>query len=403
MRPGKVLEDIYNVGVVDWNIREFHGYSTESGTTYNAYLVRDEKNVLIDTVKAPFTDTLLENIGKIMDPSRIDFVISNHAEADHSGGLPQVMKHIGIDKPVYCSKLGAKNLSRHFGNSLNYQPVENKSDMVIGKRRLTFLETRMLHWPDSMFTYDARDKVLFSSDAFGQHYASQDMFDDHADASLMHQAKKYYANILLLYSDRIAKLLDTVRTLGIDIDIICPDHGVIWRKNPNRILEAYQKWSNREPEKKALVIYDTMWNSTMKMADRIVSGIADEQVSVKPIYLRHVHRSDAMVDVMDARAVVVGSPTLNNTIYPTLADFLTYMKGLRPANKIGASFGSYGWSGEAVKILNHHLEDMGIPLVDPGVKVQYVPDKNDLEACYLLGRKVGQAVKASFEKEGNLS
>ncbi|MBU0992543.1 MAG: flavodoxin domain-containing protein [Proteobacteria bacterium] len=397
MRPKEVVKGIYNVGVIDWNIRDFHGYSTEKGTTYNAYLVMDEKIVLIDTVKAPFTKKLLENISKIVDPKQIDFLISNHAEADHSGGLPEVMKEIGIDKPVYCSKLGEKNLRRHFGEGLNYQPVENKSEMTTGKRKLLFLETRMLHWPDSMFTYDVTDKLLFSSDAFGQHYASQEMFDDPADTSLMDHAKKYYANILLLYSDKVRKLIEAVRGMGIPIDTICPDHGVIWKNNPSRIIDAYTTWSERRPLKKAVVIYDTMWNSTVQMADKIVAGIADEGVDVRPLHLRSFHRSDIMTEVMDAKAVVVGSPTLNNTIYPTVADFLTYMKGLRPANKIGTSFGSYGWSGEAVKIINSALEEMGIDLVDPGVKVQYVPDKDNLDECYALGKKIGQAVNASFE------
>ena len=398
MRPKEVVKGIYNVGVVDWNIRDFHGYSTERGSTYNAYLVMDEKVVLIDTVKKPFTDALIDHISSIVDPQGIDCVISNHAEPDHSGGLPEVMARIGMEKPVYCSKLGEKNLRRHYGDGLNYQPVPDKGQMNIGQRTFTFLETRMLHWPDSMFTYDATDRILFSSDAFGQHYASQEMFDDEAEPALLfHQAKKYYANILHLYSDRIAKLIQNVADLKIAIDIICPDHGVIFRKDPAKIIEAYKTWSERKPSKKAVVIYDTMWNSTVKMAEAIVSGVSDEGVQVAPYSLRNSHRSDVMTEVMDAKAVIVGSPTLNNTIYPTVADFLTYMKGLRPVNKIGAAFGSYGWSGEAVKVIGGALEEMGMELIDQGLKVQYVPDKENLKECYVWGRKIGAAVAASIE------
>lgn len=398
MRPKEVVKGIYNVGVIDWNIRDFHGYSTERGSTYNAFLVMDEKIVLIDTVKKPFAESLLDNISKIVDPQRIDCVISNHAEPDHSGGLPDVMARIGMDKPVYCSKLGEKNLRRHYGDGFNYQPVPDKGEMTIGKRTFTFLETRMLHWPDSMFTYDKTDRILFSSDAFGQHYAGQEMFDDEVEpVILFHQAKKYYANILQLYSDRIAKLIETVAGLKIAIDMICPDHGVIFRKDPGRIIEAYKTWSERKPLKKAVVIYDTMWNSTVKMAEAILCGISDEGVQVAPYSLRSVHRSDVMTEVMDAKAVLIGSPTLNNTIYPTVADFLTYMKGLRPVNKIGAAFGSYGWSGEAVKVIGGSLEEMGIELIDQGLKVQYVPDKENLKSCYEWGRKIGAAVAASCE------
>ena len=392
MKPIEIAKGIYNVGAVDWNIRDFHGYSTNAGTTYNAFLIIDEKIVLIDTVKKEFADQMLDNISQIVDPKKIDIVISNHTEMDHSGGLPRVMHRIGEDKPLYCSKMGLKNLSRHFPQKWNYHAVENGEGLSLGKRTLTFLETRMLHWPDSMFTYLKENKILFSSDGFGQHYAGPEKFDDEIGDAIMPHAKKYFANILLLYSMKVLKLVETVTELGLKIDMICPDHGIIWRKDPDKIIEAYVKWSKQEPEKKALVVYDTMWHSTEAMAESIAEGIAEEGVEVKPMHLRKWNRSDIMTEVIDAKAIIVGSPTLNNQLFPTVADMLTYMKGLKPKNKIGAAFGSYGWSGESVKLINKELEAMKFDIIDPGIKIQYVPDKKGKDACFELGRKIGKAI-----------
>jgi flavorubredoxin len=393
MNPIEIAKDIYDVGVIDWNIRDFHGYSTYQGTSYNAFLIVDEKIALIDTVKKEFSDQLLENIVKIIDPKKIDYVISNHTEMDHSGSLPRVMHKIGEDKPLYCSKMGLKNLSRHFPQKWNYHGVANGEDLSLGKRTLTFLETRMLHWPDSMFTYVKEDKILFSSDAFGQHYAGHEKFDDQVGDLIMPHAKKYFANILLLYSPLIVKLLEKVAELGLEIDMICPDHGVIWRKDPGKIISAYAKWSRQEPEQKAVVVYDTMWHSTETMAEEIVQGIVEEGVIARPIHIRSSHRSEIMTEVLDAAAVIVGSPTINNQLFPTVSDFLTYMKGLKPKNKIGAAFGSYGWSGESVKLINQELEVMKFDVIDPGVKIQYVPDQNGKNVCVELGKKIGKAIK----------
>ena len=392
MRPVEITRGIYDVGVIDWNIRDFHGYSTYRGTSYNAFLIVDEKIALIDTVKKDFSDQLLGNISKIIDPKKIDYMISNHTEMDHSGGLPRLMHRIGEDKPLYCSKMGAKNLARHFPQKWNYQAVGTGEKLSLGNRTLTFLETRMVHWPDSMFTYLMEDKILFSSDGFGQHYAGHERFDDQIGEDIMLHAKKYYANILLLYSPLILKLLDTVTQMGLEIDMICPDHGIIWRKDPGKIINAYAKWAKQEQEKKAVVVYDTMWHSTQAMADEIAAGIANKGVSVRPIHIRSSHRSEIMTEVLDAAAVVVGSPTLNNQLFPTVSDFLVYMKGLKPLNKIGAAFGSYGWSGEAVKLINKELQDMKFDVIDPGIRIQYVPENKGLEACFELGQKIGQAV-----------
>jgi flavorubredoxin len=395
MESTQIGPGIYNVGVADWNIRDFHGYSTDVGTTYNAFLVMDEKIALVDSVKKEFADQLLDNIARIVDPRKIDYVISNHTEMDHSGSLARIMHRVGEDKPIYCSKMGVKNLARHFPQKWNYQAVGSGDELKIGKRTLRFLETRMIHWPDSMFTYLVEDGVLFSSDGFGQHYAGPEKFDDQVGDRIMVHAKKYFANILLLYSSHIEKLIRQVADMNLDIRIICPDHGVIWRREPAKIVQAYLQWCRQEPEKKAVVIYDTMWHSTEKMAEAINAGILAEGVASKPLNLRAWHRSEVMTELFDARAVAVGSPTLNNGLFPTVADFLCYMRGLKPRNKIGAAFGSYGWSGEAVKLIEDELKEMKIDLIQPGLKVQFVPEKSVLTVCNEFGRNIGRAVTAA--------
>ena len=392
MQPFQIAEGIYSVGVTDWNIRDFHGYSTPYGTSYNAFLIIDDKIALIDTVKNQFADQLLGNISKIIDPCKIDYVISNHTEMDHSGSLSDVMHRVGTDKPLYCSKMGHKNLSLHFRQNWNYHPVKNGEELSLGKKTLKFLETKMIHWPDSMFSYLIEDGILFSSDGFGQHYAGLEAFTDETSEDIFMHAKKYFANILLLYAPRIKKLISQVSDLGLEINTICPDHGLLWRKNPEKIIGAYVRWCDQVPEKKAVVVYDTMWKSTEAMAEKISEGIAYEGVYAKPMHLRNCHRSDIMTEIMDAKAIVAGSPTLNNNLFPTVIDFLTYLKGLKPQHKIGAAFGSYGWSGEAVKQINNEFESMKSDILDPGLKIQYFPGREGLEACYGYGRKIGKTI-----------
>lgn len=391
MKPVEIAKGIYDVGVNDWNIQDFHGYSTPLGTSYNAFLIVDEKVALVDTVKKPFTDQLIANIQQVIDPQKIDYMISNHTEMDHSGSLARVMHRIGADKPVYCSKLGHKNLSLHFSQPLNYQPVSDGQELKLGRRTLAFLETRMLHWPDSMFTYIKEDEILLSSDAFGQHYAGFEKFDDVAGDAIMPHAKKYFANILLPYAPLILKLVDKVTRMGLPLRMVCPDHGILWRTEPGKIIEAYVRWSKQQPKRKAVVVYDTMWHSTERMADAIAAGLYAEGVAVRPMYLRKWHRSDVLTEVLDAKAVVVGSPTLNNGLFPTVSDFLTYMKGLKPQGKIGAAFGSYGWSGEAPKLIAKELAAMQFEVMDP-VRHQYVPDTPGLEESYAFGRAIGRRI-----------
>ncbi|MDQ7823813.1 MAG: flavodoxin domain-containing protein [Candidatus Eremiobacteraeota bacterium] len=395
MHPVEIKKNIYWVGAIDWAIRDFHGYSTYQGTTYNAFLVMGEKITLFDAVKRDFSDELLKSIAEIVDPSKIDYLVVNHAEMDHSGALPAVMEAVKPEK-LYCSAACRKALIDHFHEEgWPYEVVKTGQEVGIGGRTVQFLETRMLHWPDSMFSYLKEDRLLISSDAFGHHWATSERFDDQVnETQLFHHCAKYYANILLLYSGLVQKLLAQVKELALPIDMIAPDHGIIWRTSPGRILEAYDRWSQQKSIAKALVIYDTMWKSTEAMAKAVADGIAVEGASVKLLGLKENHRSEIMTELLDAKAVVCGSPTLNNGMLPAMQDMLSYMKGLKPSGKIGALFGSYGWSGEAVAEMREYMDKMGIAVIEPMVKVRYVPRESDLKECYELGRKTGQALKS---------
>lgn len=395
MKKIELADNVYWVGAVDWLTRDFHGYSTNRGTTYNAFLIIDEKITLIDTVKKPYKSELMHRIHNIIDPAKIDYLVVNHVEMDHSGCLPEVIEAIKPEK-VICSKMGHKSLLQHFHrNDWPYHVVTSGEEINLGKRTLQFLETRMLHWPDSMFTYLKEDEILFTSDAFGEHLATSERFDDEVNQEvLMHEATKYYANILTLYSPLVTKLLAKVQEMQLPIKMLAPDHGVIWRSNPGKIIEAYSRWSAHQGNGKALIIYDTMWESTRKMAKAVAEGLHEEGIEYKMLDLQVNHRSDVMTDVLESSALILGSSTLNNGMLPRMADFLMYMRGLRPTNKIGASFGSYGWSGEAVKMMNETLKEMNITLCHQGLRVQYVPEHAQLSECVELGRTVAKALHA---------
>lgn len=393
MKTVQLAENIYWVGAIDWLTRDFHGYSTNRGTTYNAFLIIDEKVTLIDTVKRPYYKDLMYHISSIIDPKKIDYLVVNHVEMDHSGSIPDVVEAINPEK-IICSKMGQKALVQHYHQEdWPYHIITSDEEISLGKKTLRFLETRMLHWPDSMFTYIKEDQILFTSDAFGEHLASSERFDDEVNQDiLMHEATKYYANILTLYSPLIKKLLAKVQEMELPIKMIAPDHGIIWRGNPGKIIEAYTKWCNNQGNGKAVIVYDTMWTSTRLMAEKVAEGLQEEGVSYKLIDLQVNHRSDVMTDVLESSAVVLGCPTLNNGLLPRMAGFLMYMRGLRPTNKIGASFGSYGWSGESVKLMNESLKEMKFTMCHKGVKVQYVPQENNLEECVELGRTVAKSM-----------
>jgi len=397
----KVSEHVYWVGAIDWTIRDFHGYTTPHGSTYNAYLVMADKMTLLDTVKKPFMDEMLARIQSVVDPSEIKYIISNHSETDHSGCLPEVIDLIKPEK-VFASSVGAKTLKELFHDEHEFIPVKDGENLSLGNMDLTFLETRMIHWPDSMFTYLAKDELLFSQDAFGMHLATLERFaDEIPTATLEYEGATYYANIVLPYSSIVLKALEKVAASGLKIKIIAPDHGPIWRKNLDWIIDLYKKWASQKPTAKAVVVYATMWHSTEKMARAISEALAQAGVKVKLLCMNETHRSEAAYEVLDAGALMVGSPTLNNNILPQMADVMTYLKGLKPANKIGAAFGSFGWSGESVKHLEAILKEMKVDLVAESVAVKNVPDNAVLEKCHDLGKAVAAALlkRVNNEKE----
>lgn len=386
----KVNENVYWVGAIDWGLGNFHGYSTDRGTTYNAYLVVAKKLTLIDTVKAPFLDEMLERIASVVEARKIDYIVSNHSEMDHSGGLPRTIELVKPEK-VFASALGVKALKRHFGADLEIHQAEDGGTLSLGDRELHFTETRMLHWPDSMWSYLTPDKLLFSQDAFGMHLASSERFADELDGAVLEQeAAKYYANIILPYSALVTRLLGKVRTSGLELNIIAPDHGPIWREDIGRMPDLYGKWAAQEPTKKCVITYDTMWHSTERMATAIAEGAAAGGADVKVLPLGERHRSDVITELLSAGALVVGSPTMNNQMFPTVADFLVYAKGLKPRNLIGAAFGSYGWSGTGARLVARQLEEMHVELIDDVLECNYVPTGDELARCRELGRKIAE-------------
>lgn len=391
MEKVELKRGIYWVGAIDWNVRDFHGYSTPSGSTYNAYLILDEKNVLVDTVKAPFYLEMLGRISEIIDPAKIDMVVSNHVEMDHSGSLLQIVERIGSPL-VVTSERGKKGLEKHYQKSLKFRTVKSGETLSIGHRTLAFVEAPMLHWPDSMFTYIKEDQVLLPNDAFGQHFASCQRFEDEVGDGVMRHAAKYYANILWPMAPLILKKVDEVVKMGIPIDMIAPSHGLIWRKDPARIIQAYVEWSQGKTANKVLVIYDTMWGSTEKMAKAILEGLINEGADARLLHLRSNHRSDIIGEMLEARGVLLGSPTLNNGMFPTMGDLLTYMRGLRPKGKIFGLFGSHGWGGGAIKEMRRHLEMEKFEIWEKELSAQFVPNSEELSGAIQFGREFAKKV-----------
>ncbi|HDQ93532.1 MAG TPA: FprA family A-type flavoprotein [Synergistetes bacterium] len=393
MNTLEIKKDIFWVGAIDWELRDFHGYSTERGSTYNAFLVMDEKKTLMDSVKSTKSDELLTRARKILPSGNLDYLILNHAEMDHTGSLPAVMREFRPEK-VICSRACMDAVIEHFGKQdWPFHVVKTGDSLSLGRRTVRFIETKMLHWPDSMFSFLEEDHLLVSSDAFGQHYATGERFDDEVDQSeLMKQSAKYYANIILPYSGLVLKLLENVKAMKLEIDMIAPDHGLIWRKNVPAILQAYGDWASGKVKAKAVVAYDTMWGSTATMAHAVIDGLISQGLQVKAADLKGWHRSDVMTELLDSAAFVLGSPTLNNGYLPRMADLLCYARGLKPMCSVGGAFGSYGWGGESVKLLNEELGRMKIDLAHEGLKVKYVPSRDDLDKCRELGISVGRKV-----------
>jgi len=389
-QPVKLTDTVYWVGAIDWDVRDFHGYSTNRGTTYNAYLVLADKITLIDTVKTPFIPEMMARVSRVVDPQDICCIVSNHAEMDHSGGLPQVASEVKPER-ILASKMGVKVLHEHFNSvDLNLEEVKNGDTLDLGNRTLQFMETRMLHWPDSMFTYMPEERLLFSQDAFGMHLATAERFADQVGPTIVYrEMAKYYANILMPYSNLVLKLIDKLESMKLKIDIIAHDHGPIFRRDIDNVIGWYRRWADQSPTNRGVIIYDTMWGSTLNMAKVIAEGILQGGGKVQLMPMGGSHRSDIATELLHSGALVVGSPTLNNNMFPTMADVMVYLKGLRPKNLIGAAFGSYGWGGEGIKQVRSILEEMNVEIVGEK-KAKYVPDDSDLDDCCKLGESIGR-------------
>jgi flavorubredoxin len=393
MNKVSLAEGINWVGVVDWNIRDFHGYVTRRGSSYNAYLIQDEKTALVDTVKHTFSSELLRNVCELVDPAKIDYIIVNHVEMDHSSSLPIVAKY-AKNATIIASARGKDAIIEHYGADFNIQTVKTGDTIKLGKRTLTFVEAPMLHWPDSMFTYVVEDKILMPNDAFGQHLASVQRFDDEVDEHvLMEEATTYYANILMPLAPLITRKIQEVVQMGIPIDMIAPSHGVIWRSDPSKIIKAYADWSANASKNKVVIVFDTMWGSTDKMARAIAEGAASQGADVKLLKLRAANRTEAMTEILEAKAVIVGSPTLNNGMFPTIGEFLTYATGLKPKGKLWGFFGSYGWGGGAVKNMTETAQKAGFEVHEQSIQVKYIPESEDLTKCFEFGQQIAAKIK----------
>jgi flavorubredoxin len=399
MEKYQLKEDIWWVGAIDWGVRDFHGYETPRGTTYNSYLITDEKRVVVDGVRQGFGPEMLRRIRGCCSTELIDYLVINHVEMDHSGDIPWMIERMRPEK-VFCSKRAKEGLAYLFGqewvDGWNIEVVGTGSEIKTGKYTLTFLEVPMLHWPDSMITYVKEPKVLLANDGFGQHLATSKRFADEVDLDVaMEEALKYYANILMPFGNQVQKLVKTVGELGLEFDVIAPSHGVIWRRpeDVERIIKAYVEWGNYEAEPGVAIVYDTMWYSTEKMTRSIEDGIAQEGVTCVVLRLGRTPLADVMTAVLKYRGLLVGSATLNNNMMPLVGSFMTYATGLRPKKRVAATYGSYGWAGGACKQIDEQLRGLGLDVTEP-LEVRHVPDEAQLARCVEFGREFARKVKA---------
>ncbi len=388
----KISDTVTWVGKIDWELNKFHGdeYSTHKGSSYNSYLIQDEKTVLIDTVWEPFSKEFVKNLKNVIDLKKIDYIIMNHSEIDHSGALSELMKEIP-DTPIYCTKMGAKIIKGHHHQDWNFVEVKTGDTLDIGKNKLVFVEARMLHWPDSMMTYMSGENILFSNDAFGQHYASELMYNDLVDQEeLYNEAIKYYANILTPFSKFVTSKIEEVVALNIPIEKICTSHGIIWRDNPLQIVNKYMEWAKSYQENQITILYDTMWNGTRKMAEAIAEGIKskDNSVTIKLFNCAKRDKNDIITEIFKSKMILVGSSTINNGILTAAAGILEMIKGLKFTNKKAAAFGSYGWSGESVKIITDELKEAKFEVVNDGIKEMWNPDDEALNRCKEFGKNL---------------
>jgi flavorubredoxin len=391
----KILPEIYSVGVVDWNIRTFHGhtYSTNRGSSYNAYLIVDEKITLIDTVLGSFSEEFINNIREIVPVEKIDYIIANHVETDHSGALPEIVRLCPKAK-IFGTKNCKEGLYRYYYGDWDFQAVKTGDKLNLGKKNLMFLEAPMIHWPDSMFTYCPEAQLLMPNDAFGQHYATSERFDDETDpCALMDEVSKYFANILWPLGTVILKKIEEIQKMNLPIKMIAPSHGVIWRKDPMKPVNAYVSWCKNETKAKAVVMYETMWGATEKMAQKIFEGITASGVEAKLFDVAKSDRTGIINAMLEAKGFVFGSSTHDNDMLPNFAGFLEFVKGLKPKNRVSAVFGSYGWAGGAIKEIEGVLKEGGLDIFMPGLGVKYMPSAEDLEGCFEFGREFANKIK----------
>lgn len=393
----KINDNITYVGKIDWELRKFHGeeYSTHRGSSYNSYLVRDEKTVLIDTVWQPFGREFVTKLKQEIDLNKIDYIIMNHSESDHSGALPYLMEEIP-NTPIYCTANGKKIIQGHYHKDWNFVEVKTGDRLNLGKKEIIFIEARMLHWPDTMFSYLTEDNILFSNDGFGQHLASEHMYNDLVNKEDLYQeALKYYGNILTPFSKLVEGKINEIVKMGLPISMICPSHGVIWRENPLQIVTKYLEWAKDYQENQVTIVYDTMWNATRKMAESIAQGIrmVNPELTVKLFNSARSDKTDIIAEVFRSKAVLVGSPTVNNGYLSSIAAILDEMKGMKFKNKKAAAFGSYGWSGEVLKLLNEELQKAGFEIIDEGIRLLWVPDDEGFAQCVEMGKRIGENLK----------
>jgi len=376
MKSVRIKDGIFWVGGVDWKLRNFHGYLTQRGSSYNAYLVIDKKVTLIDTVKNHLFDDMIERIKDVINPENIDYIVVNHVEMDHSGSVPDIVS-VARKAKIVSNSRGINGIKKHYGENFNFQEVKTGDVLDIGERKIKFIETPMIHWPDNMVEFVDGEGLLFSNDSFGQHIASTERFDDEFSFDIvLEEAKKYYANIVLPYSSQVQKILDLLSNFK--VEMILPSHGLIWRKGVRRILDEYSYWAKNSYQKKCVIVFDSMWGSTEKMAYKIFEAFEESCYTVRVFDLKLTHISDIMTEVLDSEFVCIGSPTLNRNIMPTVSAFLSYLKGLSPKNRKLIVFGSYGWVGKSVDIIEDDLKSFGFDIVFDN-KIQFVPTYKDLE------------------------
>lgn len=395
----KIKDNIYWAGVKDWEIKRFHGeeYSTHRGSSYNAYIVKDQKIALVDTVWTPFNERFLDKLEQNVGLNNISLIVINHTEQDHAGSLPYLMERLP-ETPIYCTKNGAMMIKKHFHRDWNFNVVKTGDSVDLGEHKLVFAEMQMLHWPDSMATYVTGANVLLSNDAFGQHYASPYMFNDQVDQGELYQeAIKYYANILTPFSRMVKAKLKELAGLNLAIDMIAPSHGIIWRDNPMQIIEKYDQWAGDYHEGTVAILYDSMWGATRKMAQAIAKGLRNKGVGAKLLHTGRRDKNDVITEAFKAKGIIVGSSTINKVMLSSTAEILEIIKGLQFKNKVGAAFGSYGWSGESIKLVENRLKESGLEIVMDGIRAQYNPTPEDLKSCETFGESFAAHVGSGMQ------